>query len=148
MSNNDKTFPDLGSLASYEDAVLLLIRFTLGAFLIWGVLDNIISTERMDEFVRFLTDHGFIWPEFMARLSVYGQFIVGLGFITGFAIRYAGLLCTINFIVAIVMVDHKLGIRGSFSSACLVLFGLYFMTHGGGKWSVDHLLGKKATPNA
>lgn len=138
MSTMEKAI--LERLSAYEDSVLLLTRVVLGSFLVWGVWDNISSAERMEEFVKFLTAHGFLWPVAMAHLSVYVQFLIGLSFIAGFGIRWAGILCVVNFTVAIVMVDHKLGIRGSFSSACLILFGLYFTAHGGGKWSLDHAL--------
>ena len=140
MAMNTLEKSNLERLSAYDGSVLLLARVVLGSFLIWGVWDNISSAERMDEFVRFLTAHGFLWPTAMAHLSVYAQFLIGLSFIAGFGIRWAGILCAINFTVAIVMVDHKLGIRGSFSSACLILFGLYFTAHGGGKWSLDHVL--------
>jgi putative oxidoreductase len=145
MPTNIAKHVSLTSLSTYDDSVLLLSRLVLGAFLVWGVWDNISSTERMDEFVRFMTAHGFVRPSLMAHLSVYAQFLIGISFIVGLGIRWAGILCAINFIVAIVMVDYKLGIRGSFPSACLILFGLYYMTHGGGRWSLDYFLNLKAT---
>jgi putative oxidoreductase len=146
MAMNTIKSANLERLSAYEDSVLLLARVVLGSFLVWGVWDNISSAERMDEFVRFLTAHDFPWPVAMAHLSVYAQFLIGISFIAGFGIRWAGILCGVNFTVAIVMVDYKLGIRGSFSSACLILFGLYFMVHGGGKWSLDHFLKHRARP--
>ena len=86
------TYVYLSSLQRYSDATLFLLRVLVGAFLIWGVWDNIVSRERMDEFVAFLTKFGFPAPAFMARLSVWVQFAVGLSFITGFATRWAGVL--------------------------------------------------------
>ncbi len=38
------------------------------------------------------------------------------------------------------MVDIHSGIRGAFPSACLVLIGLYFATHGAGRFSLDRVL--------
>ena len=131
------TYVYLSSLQRYSDAALFLLRVLVGAFLIWGVWDNIVSRERMEEFVAFLTKFGFPAPAFMARLSVWVQFAVGLSFITGFATRWAGVLCAANFIVAIAMVDRFGGLRGAFPSLCLVLIGLYLATYGAGRFSLD-----------
>lgn len=131
----------LTPLARGGDAALLLVRLTIGAFLIYGVWDNIVSAERMTEFVEFLRKFGFPAPEIMAPLSVWAQFLCGAAFILGLATRWAGLVCAFNFVVAIAMVDHHQGIRGSFASACLVVMGLYLATHGPGRWALDTLLG-------
>lgn len=121
----------------YEHAILLAARLTLGGFLIWGVWDNVTSAARMAEFAGFLGKHGFPSPGLMAPLSVYAQLLAGIAFILGFATRWAGLICAFNFAVAIAMVDAKLGIRGAFPAACLMLFGLVFATIGAGRYSVD-----------
>lgn len=126
--------------APFGDYALLALRIMVGAFLIWGVWDNIASAERMREFVEFLTKFRFPAPELMARLSVWVQFFVGLSFITGILTRWAGILCMINFIVAIAMVDRFAGVRGAFASACLVAIGLYLATYGAGRFSLDSLL--------
>lgn len=123
--------------ASRGDVVLLTARVAIGAFLIWGVWDNIDSTARMAEFAGFLKLHGFPLPEIAAPLSVYAQFLCGVAFILGLGTRWAGLLCAINFAVAIAMVDAKLGIRGAFPATALVLFGLIFATIGAGRYSLD-----------
>lgn len=127
----------LPSLARFGDHALLLLRVVVGAFLIWGVWDNIVSSERMQEFVDFLTKFQFPAPAFMARLSVWVQFFVGVAVVFGIATRWAGILCAINFIVAIAMVDRFAGLRGAFPSMCLVLIGLYLATYGAGRFSVD-----------
>ena len=121
----------------FDDSALLLMRIVVGSFLIWGVLDNILHAERMQEFVGFLTKFSFPAPSFMAPLSVWIQFSVGVCFVLGLVTRWAGVLCVLNFIVAIAMVDRFGGIRGSFASACLILIGLYLATHGAGRYSID-----------
>lgn len=127
----------LTPLRHHEDVALLLLRVMIGAFLVWGVSDNLVSSEHMQEFQDFLAGAGFIWPAFMARLSVWAQFLVGVAFILGLGTRWAGIVCAINFVVAIVMVDVAGGIRGMFPSACLVVIGLYLATHGAGRFSLD-----------
>ena len=127
----------LSFLARYADATLLLLRAVIGSFLIWGVWDNITSAAKMDEFVAFLRQFHFPAPDLMARVSVWAQFLVGVAFILGFVTRWAGLICSINFIVAILMVDRFGGLRSAFPALCLVLLGLYLATYGAGKISVD-----------
>lgn len=127
----------LTHLRRHDDFGLLLLRLMVGAFLVWGVADNIASAERMHEFERFLAKYKFPWPAVMARLSVWVQFAVGIGFIAGLFTRWAGWLCVINFIVAIVMVDRFGGIRGMFPAACLVFIGLYLGLHGAGRFGLD-----------
>ena len=135
-----KTWLTLPQLASGADLALLAARLVVGAFLILGVWDNIASAERMAEFETFLRVKGFAMPAQMAPLSVWAQFLVGIAFIAGFAIRWAGLICAFNFVVALVMVDAPLGIRPAFPAAALVLFGLIFATIGAGRISIDAFL--------
>lgn len=132
----------LPMLDRFEAAALLLMRLVIGAFLAWGVQDNLLSAERMHEFEQFLAKFGFFAPAPMARLSVWAQLLVGLAFIAGFATRWAGIVCAIHFVVAIVMVDMHGGIRASFPSACLVVIGLYLACRGAGRISLDHALAR------
>jgi putative oxidoreductase len=129
--------------ASYSDAALLLARLVIGAFLIWGVWDNIQSAARMAEFARFLGAHGFPEPRWLALISVWAQFACGVAFVLGLATRWAGLLCAVHFAVAIAMVDAKLGIRGAFPATSLVLFGLLFTTIGAGRYSIDAMFARR-----
>src|SRR5437868_3918127 len=73
----------LARLERYGDQGLFLLRLLVGAFLVWGVWDNIGSAERMQEFVEFLRKFHFPVAEFMARLSVWAQFAIGLAFAAG-----------------------------------------------------------------
>jgi putative oxidoreductase len=133
----------LSLLARYADGALLLLRLVIGSYLIWGVWDNLASAVQMNEFVAFLRKFGFPVPELMARLSVWTQFLVGVAFILGLVTRWAGLICSINFIVAIAMVDRFGGLRSAFPALCLVLIGLYLATCGAGKFSVDAWIGRQ-----
>jgi putative oxidoreductase len=127
----------LSSAQPLGDFALLLLRVFVGLFLVWSVWDNVTSSDRMHEFQDFLGKHGFAAPALMARLSVYLQLLAGLGF-----------LCAINFLVAIVMVDHHGGMRGIFPSGCLVAIGLYLATYGAGRFSVDAALRANELPRA
>lgn len=138
----------LGSAQRFADFALLLLRLFVGFFLIWGVWDNVSSGERMHEFAEFLGKHGFTSPQLLAPFSVYLQLAIGIGFVLGVFTRWAGLLCAIHFVVAIVMVDHAGGMRGIFPSGCLVVIGFYLATYGAGKISLDAALGANDLPRA
>jgi putative oxidoreductase len=127
----------LPTLARGADAALLLTRVSVGAFLIWGVWDNITSAEHMAKFVTFLKQYGFVQPELMAPLGVAVQFVCGLAFIAGIAARWAGLLCALNFVIAIVMVDQHAGLRGAYPAWSPVVIGLLLATVGPGRFSAD-----------
>jgi putative oxidoreductase len=136
----------LGNAQRFGDFTLLLMRLFVGLFLIWGVWDNITDPARMREFVEFLRKFNFPSPEILARVSVYTQLLIGVGFIFGLFTRWAGLLCVINFAVAIAMVDRFGGMRGIFPSGCLIVIGLYLATHGAGRFSVDASLKANEVP--
>ena len=143
-----RKFLFLSSAQRFGDFALLLLRVFVGLFLIWNVWDNVANPARMLEFQEFLGKHGFVAPALLAPLSVYLQLLVGAGFVLGLFTRWAGILCAVNFIVAIVMVDHHGGMRGIFPSGCLVLVGLYLATHGAGRFSVDAAMRANELPRA
>ncbi|MHA7820115.1 MAG: DoxX family protein [Erythrobacter sp.] len=130
----------LPGLVRAEDATLLVLRALTGAFLVHGTWDNITSTERMAEFVAFLTQFGFVAPELMAPLSVWAQFVCGLLLIAGLLTRWAGLVVCFNFIVAVVMVHWAEDFRGWWPAIVLVALGLHFASRGGGKFALDAML--------
>ncbi len=99
----------------------------------------------MDEFAAFLGRFAFPAPTFMAPLSVWVQFAVGVGYIAGLLTRWAGVLCAVNFAVALAMVDRHAGIRGAFPALCLLVLGLYLAANGAGRFSLDALLEKRTT---
>lgn len=133
----------LEPLAAGGDAALLLMRASVGAFLVWGVWDNITSAEHMGRFVSFLKQYGFVYPELLAPFDVTVQFLCGLGFILGFLTRWAGFVCAVNFLVAIVMVDHHAGVRGAYPAWSLVAIGLVLATVGPGRFALDRALARR-----
>lgn len=133
----------LSSLERGQDAALLALRLVTGAFLVHGVWDNITSSERMHEFVEFLTANGFARPELMAPLSVYAQFAIGLALIAGLATRWAGLLLAFNSVVAVAMVHWEQGFRDWWPAVVLVALGFLFATIGAGRYAADDLLERR-----
>ncbi|MDO8901373.1 MAG: DoxX family protein [Phenylobacterium sp.] len=120
--------------------VRLLIRLVVGAFLIWGVWDNIIDPFQMSAFAAFLDENGFIWPGLMAHLAVYAQLACGLAFIVGMLVRWAGLICAIIFTVAVVFVEAKHGVRAAMPATLLALIGLDMLARGPGPFNLRALL--------
>ena len=130
--------------ARFADLGLLLLRVATGAFLIYQSHDNVFSAARMDEFVKFLTHFKFVMPELMAPLSVYAQFIAGIGFILGLFTRWLGLITCFNFIVAVWMVHWNDPVPGIWPAAVLIVLGLYFGLRGSGRYGLDPLLEGRA----
>lgn len=132
----------LDRLRSLEDLALLFLRLFFGLFLIWGVSDNIVSETDMGKFVDFLSHHRFPVPEISARMSVLVQSVCGICFVLGLLTRWAGLLCAINFLIAIIMVDYKLGIRGAFPAGSILMVGLFFAARGCGRYGCDEWISR------
>lgn len=128
------------------DFGLLALRLLTGSFLMWETQDNILSAERMAEFVGFVDHYGFIMPELMAPLSVYAQFICGALILLGAFTRAASLVMVFNFIVAIAMVHWGGDFRNWWPALVLIFIPLHFALAGPGRWSVDAWLEKRAKP--
>jgi putative oxidoreductase len=133
----DRDWLLLTPLSRHGDAALLLLRLVTGAFLIYQSHDNIFSTERMAEFEKFLTQFNFILPELMAPLCVWAQFLCGFALILGLLTRWAGLITTFVFIVAVWMVHWPQDFPGWWPALILVFLGLLFATLGPGRYSLD-----------
>ena len=135
MNNRDIVF--LTGNARYADVGLLLLRVVTGAFLIYQSHDNIFSAARMDEFEKFLTHFGFAYPQLMAPLSVWFQFLAGIAFILGLFTRWFGLITAFNFCVAVWMVHWNDPVPGIWPAAILIFLGLYFGLRGSGRYGLD-----------
>lgn len=113
-----------------EHIGLFVLRIFIGLRLIYGVLDNVISWDKMLEFSTFLDANGFPVPTISAVISVYAQLICGLFILIGFKIRAASLIMVINFLIALFMVHINDTVEGMtpalamlFGSACLFFTG-------------------------
>ncbi len=113
-----------------EHIGLLLLRIFVGLRLIYGVVDNVISWDKMLEFSAFLDATGFPIPTISAVISVYAQLICGLFILIGFMIRPASLIMIVNFLIALLMAHTNDTIEGMtpalamlFGSACLFFTG-------------------------
>lgn len=118
---------------------VLILRLFIGFRLLYGVIDNIISWEKMLEFSSFLKANEFPFPTVSAVVSVLIQFVCGLGVLIGFKIKVASLILVLNFIVALIFVHIKRGDSIEVMTPALaMLFGsLMFVFTGAGKHSFD-----------
>ena len=135
-----RRFLFLPELKSREDLAYLFLRVLTGCFLVYGVWDNIISYDKMREFVGFMRANGFPLPEVLAPFSVYTQFLAGLGLIFGLFTRWSGVIIAITFIVAIVMVHWNQSFREWWPAAVLVGLGFLFASRGSGRYGSDKFL--------
>jgi putative oxidoreductase len=139
--SNDLLF--LTGNARLADLGLLLLRVTTGAFLIYQSHDNVFSAARMEEFVKFLTQFGFVYPKLLAPLSVYAQFAAGIAFVLGLFTRWFGLITAFNFVVALYMVHLNDPVPQAWGAAVLIVLGLYFGLRGSGRYGLDALFEKR-----
>ncbi|MFN3815368.1 DoxX family protein [Brevundimonas sp.] len=130
---------EISRLNALQSGAMLALRLYVGGFLIWGVWDNITSTARMAEFEAFLAGVNCPLPAIAAPLSVWAQFAIGVALIPGVLTRWAGLLLSLNFIVAVALLwGAGADGRGLFPPAILIFVGLILATYGAGRWSLDH----------
>ncbi len=133
----------LKKLENYLDSKgaigILLLRIFIGSRLIYGVIDNIVSWDKMIEFSHFLEKSQFPFPLFNAVLSVYLQFIAGILILIGFKIRPAAFTMVINFLVAIIFVHlwfHD-SVEGMTPALAMLFGSLALLFTGGDKISID-----------
>jgi putative oxidoreductase len=127
----------------YRDYAPIFLRLLIGAFIIHGVQDNILSAERMTEFEKFLAVRGVPAAAVAARLSVYAQFICGVSILLGAWIRLTSIVFIINFICAIVIAHLGDPFPRMFPALMMIAAGLFFLFNGAGRLSVDALLDRR-----
>ena len=117
---------------------MIFFRFIIGFHLVYGTADNVFNWQRMLEFRDFLASSGTPWPLAAAIVSAWAQFLCGLLFIIGAAVRPAALMMIINFLCAL-LIAHR---SGGYPPAALALIMLFssigLMVHGAGRLSIDH----------
>lgn len=124
-------------LKSNRDVGPLLLRIFMGTRLLYGVVDNIVSWEKMLEFEAFLKTSHFPFPLISAVVSVYAQAIAGILIIIGYQTRWAAMAMVINFLIAFLMVHWGQPYDQLTSVLSMLFIALYFMFAGAGKYSID-----------
>ena len=121
------------------DVGILLLRIFIGIRLIYGVIDNIFSWEKMIEFSHFLESYHFPFPLISANLSVYIQFICATLILIGYKIRMASFFIVINFIIALLFVHLKSNdsIEGMTPALAMLFGALTFVFTGAGQIALE-----------
>ena len=122
---------------SNSDFGLLVLRLFLGARIIYGVIDNIISWHKMMEFSIFLKANSFPVPTLCAVVSVYAQFICACLVLVGYKLRFAAAVLIINFVVAIIGVHLKDSIEGMTPALAMLFISGALLFLGNGKWAIE-----------
>ena len=135
----------LPRLGRHADVGLLALRVLTGAFLVYGVADNVASAERMEEFATFMAASGFPAPQLLAPFSVYLQLLCGIALILGLLTRWTGIIVAVHFVVALVMVHWAQDFRAWWPAIVLVGIGFQFALTGAGRFSVDAAIEKNHT---
>lgn len=125
----------LAVFEKYKDYGAVFLRLLIGIFVIYGVLDNVFSSEHMHEFAVFLSDRGVPLPSLAAHISAYTQLVCGLSILLGAFIRIAAVPFIINFVAAIIIAHLGDTFRGMFPPLMMIAAG-----YGAGKRSVDQIL--------
>lgn len=122
-----------------RDIGVFLLRLFVGFRLLAGVVDNIFSWHRMQEFKSFLQTFGFPAPGICAVVSVYAQATASVMLILGWQVRYAAILMIINFTVALVMVHWGQSIEEMTTPLLLLIIFVLLLFQGGGSIGIESL---------
>lgn len=129
-----------------QDFSLWFLRLSAGGFLLWEVLDNIVSSARMREFAEFLAAHGYPWPMLMAILSVGFQCCAGMAWLLGWYTRTVAVGVALHFALAWVSVHLDDSLRAGWPALALIAMAVALATHGPGAWSLDAWLQQRRHP--
>lgn len=126
-----------GWLARHADYGVIFVRVIFGCHLVHGTQDNVFDHERMVEFQRFIASHGFPFPVAGAYISAYAQFICGILYLAGAAIRPAAMVMIVNFLFALGIAHRQTPLQADFLPLEQLAVACFLLFNGAGPWSVD-----------
>lgn len=118
---------------------LLILRIFIGARILYGVIDNVINWDKMNEFAQFLSQYKFPFPIVSAITSVAIQLFCGFLILIGWQTKWSSLLLFLNFLIAIIMVHfpNNDSIEVMTPALAMLFISAALMFTGAGKYSVD-----------
>ncbi len=119
----------------------LFVRLVVGFVLVYGTQDNVFSHKQMLEFRDFLAARGVPSPLLAAYLSAYAQFVCGILFVVGLAVRPAAAVMVVNFVAALLIEHLDTPLDAARLALCMLFSSLFLLFHGAGKLSADSRLG-------
>ena len=115
----------------------VFIRLVFGFWLVYGTQDNVFDRERMIEFQQFIAKHGFPLPGVGAYVSAYAQFICGILYIAGAAVRPAAAVMFVNFLFALGIAHRATPLGADMPPLGMLAVAAFLLFNGAGPWSVD-----------
>ncbi|WP_156306661.1 DoxX family protein [Sphingobacterium endophyticum] len=118
---------------------LLILRIFIGARILYGVIDNVINWDKMNEFAQFLSQYKFPFPIVSAITSVAIQLFCGFLILIGWQTKWSSLLLFLNFLIALIMVHlpNKDSIEVMTPALAMLFISAALIFTGAGKYSVD-----------
>ena len=113
------------------------IRLAFGAWLVYGTQDNVFDSERMLEFERFIAKNGFPFPRAGAYISAYAQFVAGILYIIGAAVRPAAAVMIVNFLCALGIAHRTTPLSADMPPLAMLAVACFLLFNGAGPLSVD-----------
>ena len=121
------------------DLGLTIVRIFAGIIIIpFGM--EMFDAEAMSGYTKWLTDIGIPLPGFMAYVGKVAELVGGIFLILGLLTRLASVFLMIT--MAVITFVMSSGSITDMTFLLLLLFAVYLFA-GGGKYSVDALIGKK-----
>jgi len=133
--------PGFGFFEKRREYGPFFVRLVVGFVLVYGTQDNVFSQKQMLEFRDFLAARGVPSPLFAAYLSAYAQFVCGILYVIGLAVRPAAAVMVVNFVAALLIAHLDAPLDAARLALCMLFSSLFLLFHGAGKLSADSRLG-------
>lgn len=116
---------------------VIFVRFAFGFWLVYGTQDNVFSHERMVEFQEFMSKHGFPFAVPGSYVSAYAQFICGILYVLGLAVRPAAAVMIVNFLFALGIAHRTTPLGADMPPLGMLAVACFLLFHGAGAFSMD-----------
>ena len=130
-----------GFFKRHREYGAFFVRLVVGFVLVYGTQDNVFSHKQMLEFRDFLKARGVPSPLYAAYLSAYAQFVCGILYVVGLAVRPAAAVMVVNFVAALLIAHLNAPLDSARLALCMLFSSLFLLFHGAGKLSADSRLG-------
>jgi putative oxidoreductase len=130
---------DCGCGSKWKDEAYLLLRVVTGFAFVYHGAAKVFGEMGVAGFAGML--EGLPFSTLLAYLVSYGELLGGIALILGLFTHWIGKIYIIIMLGAIFLVHFKNGYNvmesGYEYQLLLLVVGIFFMTHGGGKYSLD-----------
>jgi len=130
-------------LERQREVGLLIVRLAVGFILFWAGYAKVFLAGMAGVTENFRRIG--IWlPEVAGPFISLLELVGGAALIVGLFTRYFGILFTIEFIVALLVVNLPRGFNAGRLDLMLIVAGVLFATHGAGRISLDAMLRRRS----